>query len=107
MLVFVPGAFFSAKLASANTRLNHCAKHGNVLASPPDRQLSCRSADICAVEATANALAHVHSLGRTRVCAGSTHDGAEHRVTRCSRQLIVEIFYVGVKGDDLVNGHRR
>src|SRR5581483_6758207 len=106
MLMIAPLAFRRAGVAHAGTELERFPKHLLVRARPPDGELSDRFANVSAVEARADALAHVHFLGRAGVRAAETHPGAVHEVVRRIAERLVDVpVHVRVKGDHLADGH--
>ena len=107
MLVVVPLAFLRADIAGGDAELEHLLDQGLVAAGPPRRNLERGVADVGAVEAGADALAHVRFLGRAGIGAGGADGGAEHRVPHGHGQRLVEVSGdVGMGGDHFGNGHR-
>ena len=106
MLMVVPLALGGAFVANACTQLQHLAQHLLVGPGPPHRQLARRLANVRAVEAGADALRHVHLLGRARVSAAQTHARAIHQVMSGIAEGLVDVpVHVGVEGDHLADGH--
>ena len=80
MFVIVAFALGSTGIANPGTELEGFAKDLLVRASPPDGKLACRLADVCAVEAGADALTHVHRFHGAGVSAAETHARAIHEM---------------------------
>jgi len=78
MLVVVLLALGRAGITDAGTYLENFAKNLFVRAGPPNGQLSGGLADVRAIEASTNALPHVHLLGRAGVGATEAHPRAIH-----------------------------
>jgi len=78
MLVVVLLALGRAGITDAGTYLENFAKNLFVRAGPPNGQLSGGFADVRAIEASTNALPHVHLLGRAGVGAAEAHPRAIH-----------------------------
>ena len=91
MLMFVPFAFLGAKLARRCAGLEQHPDHLIVLACPAHRDSTHGFADVGAVEAGADALAHVHLFGRAGVGAGRAQGRAEHGVASRNRQRLIGI----------------
>jgi hypothetical protein len=106
MLIVMPLAFGSAFVAYATTQLEHLAKHLFVGARSSNCELSRRFAHVRAVEARADALAHVHLLCSAGIGAAKTHPRAIHEVMRGIPKRLVDVaLHVRVEADHLANGH--
>jgi hypothetical protein len=71
-----------------------------------DGELPGRFADVRAIEAGADSLAHVHFLGRAGIGAAQAHARAIHQVMRGIAKWLVDVARdVGVQRDHLSNGH--
>ena len=80
MLMVMAVAFGGAGVAGAGAKFEHFAQHPFVGATPAQAQRGRRLAHIGAIEADADALGHVHFLGRTGVRARQAHLRAIHGV---------------------------
>ena len=106
MLVVVLLALGGARFADPGAQLEHLLKHRVVGAGPANRQLAGGFADVGAIEAGANALGHVHRLGRAGIGAAHAHARAIHQVVGGIAQGLVDVpSDLGVKRDHLANGH--
>lgn len=107
MFVRVPVAFLSASFAGMGAQFEHRPQHHRVLARTTNRQSRSRLADIRAIEADANALAHVHLFRRAGIGTGSAHLRAEHRVTRGGSECFVDpAVRIGMKRHHLRDRHQ-
>jgi len=91
MLVIVPLAFGGTGVANPGAQLERLAKDLLVRACSPDRKLAGRVANVSAVEAGADALAHVHGLGCASVGATEAHARAIHKVVRRIPERLVDM----------------
>src|SRR5436190_24180307 len=73
MLVVVLLAFRGAQVADPRAQLQRLAQDLLVRSGAPESKPGRRLANVAAVEASTNALAHVHVLGRAGVGAGKAH----------------------------------
>ena len=106
MLVLVSLALGSAFLANAGAQLQHLAQHLLVRAGPSYRKLARCLAYVRAVEAGADALRHVHCLGRARVGAAEAHARAIHQMVSGIAERLVDVpGDVRMKRDHLADGH--
>lgn len=105
MFMVVPFAFGGAAVARRNAGFEHRADDGDILARAPRRDACGGIADIGAIEAGADALAHVHRFGHAGIRAGRAEQRAEHAVANGGGQFLVQMIHIGVGGDHLVNGH--
>ena len=106
MLMLVLLAFLAAELADGGACLKQHPDDLSILAGAPHGDPGGRIADIRAIEAGADALAHIRLLGRAGVSAGGAQSGAEHRVAGRDRQFLIGIARdIRVKRDHLANGH--
>lgn len=107
MSVIVARTFVGAQLTNPRATLQHQRKHLDILPGPTHGQAAGRGTDIRTVEAGADALAHVHSLGRTSICARCAHFRTDHSVVRGGREQLVEILTdIRVKRDHGVDRHQ-
>ena len=94
---------------SSHTRAHSSSisrQHLIVRSRPPQPQIGRRVANVGAVEAHPDALAHVHVLGRAGVGAAQAHLRAIHRVMDGIAERLVDVpGDLGVKADHLANGH--
>lgn len=108
MLVLVAFALRGAGVAGARAEFEHLAEHLLVRSRSPQPQVRGRVADIGAVEADADALPHVLSLGETRIRAAAAHLRAIHGVMdRIAERLVDVAGHRWVKCDHLADGHWR
>lgn len=106
MAVPMARAFFGTQVAGPDAGFQLGAQHRDVPSRAADREPGGRRADVGAVQAGPDALAHVHVLGRAGIGAGRAHEIAEHGVARRRRQRLVEIpGDVRMQGDHLMDGH--
>ena len=105
MLVVVLLAFRRAGIANPGAKLESFLQHLLVRARPPHGELADGVANVGAVQAGANALAHVHLLGGAGVGAAGAHARAIHQVVGGIGQRLVHMAAdVRVKRDHLANG---
>ena len=76
MLVLVPFAFLGAEVAGRRAGLEQHPDDLIILAGPANRDPGHGLADVGAIEADADTLAHVHLLGRTGVALARLTPGA-------------------------------
>jgi len=106
MLEIVPLALGSAGIADSRAQLERFAQDLFVGTGPAHGELSSGFADVGAVEARADALAHVHRLGRAGIGAAETHSRAIHEVVGSVPERLVDVpGDVWVKADHLADGH--
>ena len=91
MLMVVLLALGSAGVADASAELEHFAQNGFVGSGPAEAKAGGRFADVCAVETDADALAHVHLLGRAGVGAAQAHLRAIHEVVDGIAERLVHV----------------
>ena len=80
MLMVMGVAFRRAGVADPRAQLEHLAQHRVVGSAAAQAQIGRRVAHVGAIEAGADALRHVHLLGRAGVGAAQAHLGAIHRM---------------------------
>ena len=78
MFVVMPFALRRAFVADTGAQFEHLAQHLFVRAGAANRKLAGRLTDVGAIEARADALAHIHLLGRAGVRAAKAHPRAIH-----------------------------
>lgn len=104
--MFVALAFRSADVADPRTAFEHQSQDFDILPGPPDSKLGGRCADVGAIEAGANALAHVHWLGSAGIGTRRAHESTKHGVARSDRQWLVHIARdIGMSRNHFTNGH--
>ena len=105
MLVLVLLALGGARIANARAKLERFLEDLLVRSCPANRKLAGGVADVGAVQAGANALAHVHFLGSAGIRTTCAHARAIHEVVGGVGQRLVHMpADVGVKRDHLANG---
>ena len=106
MLVVVLLAFRRAGIADAGADLEHFLQHRFVAAGTANGEPAGRFANIRAVETRANALEHVHFLGRACIGAAETHSRAIHQVMSCIGERLVDMtLNVWVQPNHFPDGH--
>ena len=106
MLVVVLFALGRAGIANSGAKFEHLAQHLVVRAGTPQAEVGGRIADVGAIEAGADALAHVHCLGGAGVGTAEAHLRAVHRMVDGIAERLVDVAgHVGVKRDHLADGH--
>lgn len=107
MFVRVPVALLSARFAGMGAEFERRAPDRHILARLPEREPRSRLADIRAIEADPDALAHVHLFGRAGIGTRRAHLRAEHRVTRGGGERFVDpAIRIGMKRHHLRDRHQ-
>ena len=106
MLVVVFVALGRTGVAGAGAQIERLAQQLLVRSGPAQGQVRGGVANVGAVEAHPDALAHVHLLAQAGVGAAEAHLGAIHGVVDGIAERLVDVtLHVGVKGDHLADGH--
>src|SRR5262249_32596769 len=106
MLVVVAFALRGAGVACPGAELERLAEHLLVRSGAPEAEVRRGIADVGAIKAGTDALAHVHVLGGTGVRAAQTHFRAIHGVMDGIAERLVDVAAdARVKADHLADGH--
>ena len=106
MLMLVLLALGRAFLAHPGAQLEHLGQQLRVRSGAPQPEICRDVAHVGAVEAHADALAHVHVLGGAGVGAAQAHLRAIHGVMDGIAERLVDVaLHLRVKADHFADGH--
>jgi hypothetical protein len=106
MIVVVPFTFGSTFVANARAQFEDLPQQLFIRTCPAHCEFAGSLADVRAVEASPDALAHVHLLGRAGVGTCKAHPSAVHEVMRGIPQRLVHMTPdVRMKCNHFSNGH--
>ena len=106
MVMIVLFTLGSARVADSCTEFEHFAQYLIICSSAANCELSGRFANIGAVSARTDALAHVHVLGSAGVGAAEAHACTVHEVMSGIAERLVHMpGNLRMKCDHLANGH--
>ncbi|PNU03215.1 hypothetical protein A8V01_24445 [Novosphingobium guangzhouense] len=105
MLMLMPRAFAGAGLAGEDACLDHRAQDRDIASRTPHGDTAGDSADVRAVEADTNALAHLPRFREAGIRTGGAQGCTEKRMARGSGEVFVQRLDVRMKGDHVVKRH--